>query len=104
MKGFTITMAQMTQNVLNVQYGFKGHSEIDLATLPVIAQAFIAKPIEFVSESAKFAVRKAVSLVLPEKEPAQTVLPSFDARSRFRDRPPLRHAVRGTETPSAFRA
>lgn len=102
MKGFTLTMAQMTENVLNVQYGLKGHSEIDLATLPVIAQAFIAKPAEFVAESAKFAFRKAVSLVVPERKPAQTVIPAFDHRSRLRERPPLRRTAAGTETAGAF--
>lgn len=69
MKGITLTVAQITPDNLNIQYGFKGHTELDTSNLPIIAQALIHKPFGFAKDSLVFGLSKLKNTIFPSKSP-----------------------------------
>jgi len=51
-------MAQIADKNINLQYWLKGHHEVDLKNLPIIAQAIILKPAKFAIASIQYGYNK----------------------------------------------
>lgn len=69
MKGITLTLAQVSENTLNLQYGLKGHAEFDTSSLPIVAQAMIHKPIGFAKDSVLYGLSKLKNAIFKPKSP-----------------------------------